>query len=170
MNSKSIERRIFAVIVENKPGVLARVIGMFSARAYNIISLTVSAVDEDSKKSRITIVTRGTPRTLLQIKNQLLRIIAMYQVVDFMEVDHIEKEIALVKVKVTGEGRRETLRLADVFKAKVVDATLETFIFMIEGDAKHVGQFITLQRQIGTIEVARSGVVAMACGPDIIHI
>ena len=167
---EKIERHTFAVLVDNRPGVLARVIGMFSARGYNIECLTVAPVDMEKKISRITIVTTGTPRTIAQIKAQLSRIVAVHTAVDLHDYEHIEKEIALVKVKSNDTDRREALRIAEVFKAEVVDTTLETFQFMIEGDAKRVSQFIELLEQIGQVEVARSGVVAMSCGSDILSV
>ncbi len=167
---EKIERHTFAILVDNTPGVLARVIGMFSARGYNIESLTVSAVDKEKKISRITIVTTGTPRTIQQIKSQLSRIVPVHSAIDLYDYEHIEKEVALIKVKAEDSERREVLRLAEIFKVQVVDTTLETFQFMIEGDAKKVSQFIDLLEKTSEVEVARSGVVAMSCGSDILSV
>jgi len=165
-----VERHTFSVIVANKSGVLARVIGMFSARGYNIESLTVASINIEKTTSRITIVTRGVPKTIAQIKAQLSRIVAVFEVIDNYETKHIEKEIALIKIKAKDTARREALRIAEVFKVEVVDTTLDTFQFMIEGDENRVSQFIELLNEVGTVEVARSGVVAMACGANIVKI
>ena len=167
---EQIERHTFAILVDNRPGILARVIGMFAARAYNIECLTVAPVDLEKTISRITIVTTGTPKTIMQINAQLSSIVAVHTAVDLSEFEHIEKEIALVKVKAKDKEHREVLRLAELFKAEVVDATLESFQFMIVGDAKRISQFLELLEQLGQIEVARTGVVAMSCGSDILAV
>ncbi len=167
---KQIERHTFSVLVDNVSGVLARVVGMFSARGYNLESLTVAAVDKELNMSRINIVTTGNRKTILQIKSQISRIVAVRKVVDVTEDEHIEREVVLIKVHATGTQRREALRLAEVFHAEVVDATLDTFMFQIVGSNRRVMQFIGLMRDMGTVEVARSGVVAMTCGSDILSV
>lgn len=161
----NIERHTIAVLVDNEPGVLARVIGLFSGRGYNIESLTVSAVSEDASLSRITVVTTGTPMIIEQIKAQLDRLVPVHEVHDLTEEgEHIEREIALVKVVASGPERRESLRIADIFKATVADTTIESFVFSLTGKPKKVDAFIELMRSLGKTEVARSGVVGIARG------
>ncbi len=167
---KHIERHTFSVLVDNVSGVLARVVGMFSARGYNLESLTVAPVNKDLNMSRIHIVTTGNRKTILQIKSQISRIVAVRKVIDVTEDEHIEREVVLVKVNATGAERREALRLAEVFHAEVVDATLDAFMFQIVGSNRRVMQFIGLMRDMGAVEVARSGVVAMTCGSDILSV
>jgi len=161
----NIERHTIAVLVDNEPGVLARVIGLFSGRGYNIESLTVSAVSEDDSLSRITIVTTGTPMIIEQIKAQLDRLVPVHEVHDLTaEGEHIEREIALVKVVAGGPERRESLRIADIFKATVADTTIQSFVFSLTGKPQKVDAFIELMRALGKTEVARSGVVGIARG------
>lgn len=162
---ETVRRHTFVVIVDNEPGVLARVIGLFSGRGYNIESLTVSTVNEDESVSRINIVTTGTEMVIEQIKAQLDRLIPVHTVHDLtLDGPHVEKELALVKVKASGHERRESLRIADVFKAKVADTTLESFVFQIEGAPDKVDSFVALMRALGETEIARSGVVAISRG------
>lgn len=170
---QAIETRTLSVLVANEPGVLARVIGLFSGRGYNIESLTVSETEHEAHLSRITVVTRGTPSVLEQIKAQLERIVPVHRVVDLTirarDLGHerpIEREVALVKVAGSGETRAETLRLADAFQAKVVDATVEHFIFEITGKSAKVDQFIAIMKPLGLLEVCRTGVAAMNRGPQ----
>jgi acetolactate synthase-1/3 small subunit len=166
-----VRRHTFAVIVDNEPGVLARVIGLFSGRGYNIESLTVSTVTEDESVSRINIVTTGTEMIIEQIKAQLDRLVPVHNVHDLtQEGPHVEKELALVKVRAKDHSRRESLRIADVFDAKVADTTLESFVFQIEGTPDKVDSFIELMRALGDTEVARSGVVAIARGASIVEV
>ncbi len=166
----AIYRHVFAVLVDNEPGVLARVIGLFSGRGYNIESLTVSTVTEDQTTSRITIVTTGTEMVIAQIKAQLGRIIPVHDVHDLtIEGKMIEREIALVKVVAKDHNRRESLRIADVFGAKVADTTLSSFLFTLEETPERLDSFISLMRALGEVEVARSGVVAMQCGANVLH-
>jgi acetolactate synthase-1/3 small subunit len=161
-------KHTFSVIVDNEPGVLARVVGLFSGRGYNIESLTVSPVSADDKISRISIVTTGTEMTIEQIRKQLKRLIPVHTVHDLTtEGNSVEKEIALVKIKATDHQRRESLRIADVFKASVTDTTLESFVFQIQGSTDKIDAFINLMQDLGDIEVARSGVVALSRGPDV---
>lgn len=163
-----VRRHTFAVIVDNEPGVLARVIGLFSGRGYNIESLTVSTVSEDRSVSRINIVTTGTAMVIEQIKAQLDRLIPVHNVHDLtMEGPLVEKELALVKVKATDHQRRESLRIADVFGARVADTTLESFVFLINGSPEKVESFIELMRALGEVEISRSGIVAVARGSTI---
>ena len=164
-NNAQIERHTIAVLVDNEPGVLARVIGLFSGRGYNIESLTVSAVSEDESMSRITIVTSGTPMIIEQIKAQLDRLVPVHEVHDLTaEGAHIEREIALVKVVAGGAERRESLRIADIFKAAVADTTRESFVFSLTGKPEKLDAFVELMRGLGKTEVARSGVVGIARG------
>ncbi len=161
------ERHTLSVMVDNEAGVLGRITGLFSARGYNIESLTVADVNEEETVSRITIVTSGPPRVIDQIHAQLERLVPVHSVTDLTELGpHVERELALVKVAGTGEKRVEALRLADIFRARPVDTTTRSFVFEISGSAQKVDQFIALMREVGLVEVARGGVVAMARGAD----
>lgn len=163
--SDVIEKHTLAVLVENEPGVLARVIGLFAGRGYNIESLTVAEVDHQGHLSRITIVTTGTPQVIEQIKAQLGRIVPVHRVHDLtVEGPSVERELAMFKVAGQGDKRVEALRLADIFRANVVDSTLETFIFEITGAPEKIDAFADLMRPLGLIEVARTGVAALPRG------
>ena len=154
-----------SVLVENESGVLARVIGLFSGRGYNIDSLTVAPVEDDRRKSRITIVTSGTELVIQQIKAQLDRLVPVYRVSDLSaEGPHIARELALIKVIGAGEKRLEALRLADAFRARVIDATTESFIFELTGATDKLAAFLELMRPLGLAEVSRTGVAAIARG------
>jgi acetolactate synthase I/III small subunit len=160
-----IEKHTISVLVDNEPGVLARVIGLFSGRGYNIESLTVAEVDAEQKVSRITIVTSGTRMIIEQIKNQLDRLVPVHRVRDLTdEGPHIERELALIKVAGAGDRRIESLRIADIFKARVVDATLSSFVFEMTGSAAELDDFIGLMRQLGLVDVSRTGVAAISKG------
>jgi acetolactate synthase I/III small subunit len=164
-NAEVIESHTLAVIVDNESGVLARVIGLFSARGYNIDSLTVAEVDHRGHRSRITIVTSGTPQVIVQIKAQLERMVSVHQVNDLTtEGAAVMRELALFKVKGRGEARIEALRLAEIFRANVVDSTLESFIFEMTGTPEKVDAFAELMRPLGLVEMARTGVAALARG------
>src|SRR5512136_324199 len=142
---EKIETRTLCVLVDNEPGVLARVIGLFSGRGYNIESLTVSETEHQKHLSRITIVTRGTPMVIEQIKNQLDRLVPVHRVVDMTVAGpSIERELAMVKVRGKGEHRMEALRLADAFRARVIDATIESFVFEITGGSDKIDQYVNL--------------------------
>jgi acetolactate synthase-1/3 small subunit len=155
-----------AVLVENEAGVLARVIGLFSGRGYNIDSLTVAPVDETGRISRITIVTSGTDMVIEQIKAQLDRLVPVHKVSDLtIEGPHLTRELALIKVVGKGDNRMEVLRLADAFRARVVDATTESFVLEMTGNADKIDAFVALMRPIGLAEVSRTGAVAIARGP-----
>ncbi|MEO0666911.1 MAG: acetolactate synthase small subunit [Pseudomonadota bacterium] len=163
--SDVVERHTLAVLVENEPGVLARVIGLFSGRGYNIESLTVAEVDHQGHLSRITIVTTGTPQVIEQIKAQLGRIVPVHEVHDLtVEGASVERELAMFKVAGQGDKRVEALRLADIFRANVVDSTLESFIFEITGAPEKIDAFADLMRPLGLVEVARTGVAALPRG------
>jgi acetolactate synthase-1/3 small subunit len=162
-----IETHTLSVIVDNEPGVLARVIGLFSGRGYNIDSLTVSETEHEKHLSRITIVTRGTPMVIEQIKNQLERLVPIHRVVDMTLVGRsIQRELAMVKVRGKGEHRVEALRLADAFRARVIDASIESFIFEITGASDKVDSFIGLLLPLGLVEVSRTGAVAIGRGAE----
>jgi len=166
-NGELIEKHTLAVLVENEPGVLARVIGLFSGRGYNIESLTVAEVDHGGHLSRITIVTTGTPAVIEQIKAQLGRIVPVHDVHDLtVEGRPVERELALLKVSGTGEKRVEALRLADIFRANVVDSTLGSFVFEITGTSEKIDAFADLMRPLGLEETARTGVAALSRGAD----
>ncbi|MBT8156127.1 acetolactate synthase small subunit [Epibacterium ulvae] len=159
------ERHTLALLVENEPGVLARVIGLFSGRGYNIESLTVAEVDHTGHLSRITIVTTGTPQVIEQIKTQLGRIVPVHQVNDLtVEGPSVERELAIFKVEGGGDKRVEALRLADIFRANVVDSTLNSFIFEITGSPDKIDAFADLMRPLGLTKVARTGVAALLRG------
>ena len=161
------ETHTLTVLVANEPGVLARVIGLFSGRGYNIESLTVSETETDKHVSRITIVTTGTPMVIQQIKHQLDRMIPVHRVVDMTLTGRsIERELAMVKLRGIGEHRVEAMRLAEVFRARVVDATIESFVFEITGSTSKINQFIELMRPLGLVEVSRTGVAAITRGPE----
>jgi len=161
------EAHIVSVLVDNEPGVLARVIGLFSGRGYNIESLTVAETDPQGKVSRITIVTSGTPMVIEQIKNQLGRLVPVHKVRDLtIEGPYVQREMALVKVRGAGEKRVEALRIADIFRARVVDSTNESFVFEIVGQTTKLNAFIGLMQPLGLIDVARTGVVGIARGAE----
>jgi acetolactate synthase-1/3 small subunit len=161
------ERHTIAVVVDNEPGVLARVIGLFAGRGYNIESLTVAEVDHEAGISRINLVTSGTPMVIEQIKAQLDRLVPVHSVHDLTENGpHIERELALVKVTATGEKRIESLRLADIFRARVVDSTIESFVFEVTGSPEKLDAFVKLMVPLGLVELARTGVAAISRGAD----
>ena len=159
------ESHTLAVLVENEPGVLARVIGLFSGRGYNIDSLTVAEVDHTGHRSRITVVTSGTPAVIEQIKTQLGRIVPVHEVHDLtVEGDSVERELGLFKVRSQGEKRVEALRIAEIFRANVVDSTLESFVFELVGTPSKLDAFAELMRPLGLSDLARTGVAALARG------
>ena len=161
------ESHTISVLVDNEPGVLARVIGLFSGRGYNIDSLTVTETEHEAQLSRITIVTQGTPMVIEQIKTQLERLVPVHSVVDLtVSGPALERELALVKVAGKGEKRVEALRLADAFRARVVDASTESFVFEITGRPSKIEQFVSLMQPLGLVEVARTGIAAIARGPE----
>ena len=160
-------RHTIAVLVDNEPGVLARVVGLFSGRGYNIESLTVAEVDRSLARSRITIVTSGDEMVINQIRAQLERLVPVFNVVDLtMEGPSIERELALIKVVAQGENRIEALRVADIFRARAVDSTLGSFVFEVTGDSGKINAFIDLMRPLGLAEISRTGVVAIARGVE----
>ena len=166
-HSEGLERHTLAVVVDNEAGVLARVIGLFSGRGYNIESLTVAETDHAGHLSRITVVTIGTPSVIEQIKAQLGRIVPVHEVHDLtVEGPSVERELALFKVAGTGNDRIEALRLAEIFRANVVDSTLGSFVFEMTGTSEKIDAFADLMRPLGLVEVARTGVAALSRGDD----
>jgi acetolactate synthase-1/3 small subunit len=164
-NSQIEESHTLAVLVENEPGVLARVIGLFSGRGYNIDSLTVAEVDHTGHRSRITLVTRGTPGVIAQVKAQLGRIVPVHEVHDLtVEGPAVERELGLFKVRGQGEKRVEALRIAEIFRANVVDSTLESFVFELVGTPTKLDAFADLMRPLGLADLARTGVAALSRG------
>ncbi|MDD2862121.1 MAG: acetolactate synthase small subunit [Acidiphilium sp.] len=162
---QTLRSATISVLVENESGVLARVIGLFSGRGYNIDSLTVAPVEDDRRKSRITIVTSGTELVIDQIKAQLDRLVPVYRVSDLSrEGPHLARELALIKVIGQGQTRAEALRLADAFRARVIDATTESFVFELTGATDKLDAFLDLMRPLGLAEVSRTGVAAIARG------
>jgi acetolactate synthase-1/3 small subunit len=160
-----LERHTIAVLVDNEPGILARVVGLFSGRGYNIESLTVAEVDRRNSVSRITIVTSGTRMIIEQIKAQLSRLVPVHQVHDLSdEGPFVEREMMLVKVAGKGDLRIEALRLADIFRARVVDSTIGSFVFEMTGSADKLNAFIALMEPLGLAEVSRTGAVAISRG------
>jgi len=167
MKSAPAERHTLSILVDNEAGVLARIVGLFSARGYNIESLTVADVSDDHLVSRITVVTSGPPAVIEQIMAQLDRLVPVHRVLDLTALGpHVERELALVKVAGTGDKRVEALRLADIFRARAVDTTTSSFVFEISGSTSKVQSFVDLMREVGLVEVARTGVVAIARGAE----
>ena len=162
---EAVESRTLAILVDNEPGILARVIGLFSGRGYNIDSLTVTETEHEKQLSRITIQTKGTPMVIEQIKHQLERMVLVHRVVDLtLEGEPIERELALVKVAGKGDKRIEALRLAEIFRANVIDASIEHFVFEITGRTSKIEQFISIMTGLGLVEVSRTGIAAIARG------
>jgi acetolactate synthase I/III small subunit len=165
--SERVETRTLCVLVDNEPGVLARVIGLFSGRGYNIDSLTVSETEHEKHLSRITIVTRGTPMVIEQIKNQLDRLVPVHRVIDLTTGSPaIERELAMVKVRGKGKRRTEAQKLAETFDARIIDATDDSYIFEITGASEQIESFISQMLPLGLVEVSRTGVVAIARGAE----
>lgn len=161
-------RATFAVLVDNEPGVLHRVVGLFAARGYNIDSLTVAETDDKAHTSRITIVTRGTPQVLAQIEAQLQKMVSTRHVQDVTrDPNGIERELALVKVRGTGSERVEALRVSDIFRAKVIDTTHESFVFELTGASNKIDKFVDLMRPLGLVEVSRTGVLSLSRGVEV---
>ena len=164
---EGVEQRTLACIVDNEPGVLARVVGLFAARGYNIESLTVAEIDRNAHQSRITIVTSGTNHVLEQIEQQLLRLVPVVKVIDVTNsAGGIERELALVKVAGKGDARVESLRISEIFRAHVIDTTNESFIFEVTGASQKIDQFIELMRPLGLVEVSRTGVLSIQRGKE----
>jgi acetolactate synthase-1/3 small subunit len=167
IKEEQVERHVLAVLVDNEAGILARIAGMFTARGYNIESLTVADISADHAISRITIATNGPPHVIEQIIAQLDRLVPVHNVRDLTEAGpHVQRELALVKVAGKGENRIEAMRLADVYRARVVDATTESFVFEITGAPDKIQTFVGLMREVGLVEVGRTGVVAIGRGPE----
>ncbi len=161
------ERHVLTITVDNEAGILAKIAGLFTARGYNIDSLTVADISEDHHTSRITIVTKGPPPVIDQIMAQLERLVPVHKVTDLTdEGPHVERELALIKVAGQGEDRVEALRLADVFRASVVDTTTSSFIFELTGTPEKIDSFIALMRELGLVEVGRTGIVGMMRGAE----
>jgi acetolactate synthase I/III small subunit len=157
----------FAVVVDNEPGVLHRLVGLFAARGYNIESLTVAETDRRAHTSRVTIVTRGTPHVLSQIEAQLEKMVSTRHVQDVTrDPNGVERELALVKVRGAGAERVEALRVSDIFRAKVVDTTHESFIFELTGQPSKIDKFVELMRPLGLVEVSRTGVLSITRGAE----
>ena len=165
--AQPIMRHTLSVLVDNEPGVLARVVGLFSGRGYNIESLTVSETEHEQHVSRITIVTAGTDQVIDQIKHQLDRLIPVHRVIDLtVQGESLERELALVKVAGKGDARVEALRLAAAFGARTLDASLTSFIFELTGTTEEIERFLRLMAGVGLVEVSRTGIAAMARGPE----
>ena len=163
--SDTVETHTIACVVDNEFGVLARVVGLFSGRGYNIESLTVAEVDREAGRSRITLVTSGTPMVIEQIKAQLGRLVPVFSVTDLTaEGPFVSRELALIKVNGSGESRVESLRIADIFRARVVDSAIDSFVFEITGSTDKINAFITLMLPLGLAEISRTGVAAIARG------
>jgi acetolactate synthase-1/3 small subunit len=169
IRTATAERHTLSVTVANEPGILARIAGLFAGRGYNIESLTVADVTEDEAISRITVVTKGAPATIDQIMAQLDRLPSVIRVLDLTAMGpHVERELALVKVAGSGDHRIEALRLAEVYRARVVDATISSFVFEVTGGTDKIDKFLELMREVGLVEVARTGIAAIARGRDAI--
>ncbi len=164
---QEIVSRTLSILVDNEPGVLARVIGLFSGRGYNIDSLTVTETEHEKHLSRITIITRGTASVIMQIKHQLERMVPVHRVTDLtLESESLERELALIKVAGQGDNRIEALRLAEIFKADVIDASTEHFVFQLTGRSVEIERFIGIMADLGLVEVSRTGIAAIARGKD----
>ena len=164
---QEVVARTLSVLVDNEPGVLARVIGLFSGRGYNIDSLTVTETEHEKHLSRITIVTRGTPSVIEQIKHQLERLVPVHRVHDLtLESQSLERELALVKVVGKGDKRIEALRIAEIFRARVIDTSTEHFVFETTGKPAKIEEFIGIMTELGLVEVARTGIAAIGRGPQ----
>ena len=164
---KNVRRHTLAVLVDNEAGVLARVIGLFAGRGYNIESLTVAEVNDREHLSRITVVTSGTAMVIEQIKAQLGRLVPVHKVSDLTtEGPHIARELALIKVASSGEKRVESLRIADIFRARVVDSTINSFVFEMTGSTEKLDAFINLMNPLGLVDISRTGVVAIGRGAE----
>ena len=167
ITTEAAERHVLNVTVDNESGILAKIAGLFTARGYNIDSLTVADISENHAVSRITIVTNGPPQVIDQIEAQLERLVPVHKVIDLTQAGpHVERELALVKVSGKGENRVEALRIAELFRANVVDTTTESFVFELTGAPDKIDSFITLMRELGLVEVGRSGVVGMMRGAE----
>ena len=167
IKQQTSERHVLTITVDNEAGILAKIAGLFTARGYNIDSLTVADISDNHSVSRITIVTQGPPEVIDQIHAQLERLVPVHKVVDLTEVGpHVERELALIKVAGKGEMRVEALRVADVFRAKVVDTTTSSFIFELTGTPDKIDSFITIMRELGLVEVGRTGIVGMVRGAE----
>jgi acetolactate synthase-1/3 small subunit len=167
IQSGAAERHTLSIVVDNEAGILARIAGMFTARGYNISSLTVSDITEDHAVSRITIVTTGVPEMIDQIIAQLDRLVPVHRVTDLGDFGpYVAREMALVKVAGAGEHRIEALRLAEVYRARVVDATIGSFVFEVTGTSEKIDKFCELMREVGLVEVARTGIAAIARGRE----
>lgn len=167
LGKSNLEAHTLSVLVDNEPGVLARVVGLFSGRGYNIESLTVAEVAHAEHLSRVTIVTTGTPEAIEQIHHQLERLVPVHQVTDLTIARRsLERELAMVKVRGRGDDRNDALQLAEAFRARVVDATTESFIFELTGRPEKIDEFVDLMRPIGLVEVSRTGVAAISRGPE----
>ena len=169
LKQEAAERHTLSLVVDNEAGILARIAGLFSSRGYNIESLTVADISEDLSLSRITIVTSGSPHVMEQIIAQLDRLVPVHKVADLTaEGPHVERELALVKVAGTGEHRIEAMRLAEIYRARVLDATTASFVFELTGSTAKINTFVDLMREVGLVEVARTGVVAISRGREAI--
>ncbi len=167
IKSAASERHVLTVTVDNEPGILAKITGLFTARGYNIDSLTVADISDDHAVSRITVVTNGPPEVIDQIEAQLERLVPVHGVTDLTTAGpHVERELALIKVAGLGETRVEALRVAEIFRANVVDTTTSSFVFELTGTPEKIDSFIALMRELGLVEVGRSGVVGMIRGAD----
>ena len=161
------ERHVLTITVDNEAGILAKIAGLFTARGYNIDSLTVADITDNHAVSRITIVTHGPPAQIDQIRAQLERLVPVHKVTDLTEIGpYVERELALIKVAGTGEARVEALRVADIFRAKVVDTSTRSFIFELTGPPDKIDSFVALMRELGLVEVGRTGIVGMIRGPE----
>ncbi len=167
IHHQASERHVLMLTVDNEAGILAKIAGLFTARGYNIDSLTVADITENHAVSRITIVTHGPPAQIDQIRAQLDRLVPVHKVIDLTEIGpHVERELALIKVAGKGEARVEALRLADVFRAKVVDTTTSSFIFELTGAPDKIDTFVAQMRELGLVEVGRTGIVGMVRGAE----
>ncbi|MEW6556999.1 MAG: acetolactate synthase small subunit [Elusimicrobiota bacterium] len=156
-------KHTISVLVENKPGVLARIATLFAARGYNIDSLAVGETD-DPTTSRMTIVVRGDEKILEQVEKQLNKLVDVIKLNDFMNVDHIERDLVLIKVKADKNTRNEILQIVDIFRAKIIDVSANAVIVEMTGDEDKIQALVNMLKPFGVKEMARTGIIAMARG------
>ena len=162
-------KHVISVLLENEPGALSRVVGLFSARGYNIETLTV-APTEDATLSRMTIVTTGSDEVIEQITKHLNRLIDVVKVVDLTEGPHIEREMMLVKVRAVGKEREEVKRMADIFRGRIIDVTDKSYTIELTGDQGKITAFIDALDRSAILETVRTGVSGIGRGERILKL
>jgi len=162
-------RRIISVLLENEPGALSRVVGLFSQRNYNIETLTVAPTD-DKSLSRLTVTTTGSDKVIEQITKQLNKLVEVVKLVDLTEGTHIERELMLIKIKASGSQREEVKRLVDIFRGQIVDVTSAVYTVQVAGNSHKLDAFIASVVEGGVLEVVRSGISGIARGEKMLSL